>query len=278
MAPATRFDQWKKDETFIKISLELTRQDRKRDGRAEEPGILSIDSQSVKLAPMISEDRGLDPNKRVNRRKRQFLVDSGGRLWVIRVHAANDADGPAAIPLIDEIVQDGVEYIGERLKKVYGDQAYKGVFAGELSQWGIGFEKATRPESAQGFVPVAKPHRRTGCIVLLAYDLDTGQRYTEVSERRTKADYAGFVDRVVSTHYADKEFIDLVQDNLNTHKYGSFYEHLPLATARALSRKLVFHFTPKHGSWLNMAEPGGRSHRVLGFGPSMSASTYREPD
>jgi DDE superfamily endonuclease len=96
--------------------------------------------------------------------------------------------------------------------------------------------------------------RKGTCVVLLAYDLDTGQRYTEVSERRTKADYAGFIDRVISTHYADKELIDLVQDNLNTHKYGSFYEYLPLAAARALSRKLVFHFTPKHGSWLNMAE------------------------
>ncbi len=82
------FDQWKKDEIFLKISLELTRRDRKRDGLAEEPEILSVDSQSVKLAPMIWEDRGLDPNKRVNGRKRQFLVDSGGRLWVIRVHAA----------------------------------------------------------------------------------------------------------------------------------------------------------------------------------------------
>lgn len=96
--------------------------------------------------------------------------------------------------------------------------------------------------------------RKGTCVVLLAYDLDTGQRYTAASERRTKADYAAFIEQVVSTHYADKEFIDLVQDNLNTHKYGSFYEHLPLATARALSRKLVFHFTPKHGSWLNMAE------------------------
>lgn len=96
--------------------------------------------------------------------------------------------------------------------------------------------------------------RKGTCVVLLAYDLDTGQRYTETSERRTKADYAAFIERIFSTYYADKEFVDLVQDNLNTHKYGSFYEHLPLATARTLSRKLVFHFTPKHGSWLNMAE------------------------
>ena len=96
--------------------------------------------------------------------------------------------------------------------------------------------------------------RKGTCVVLLAYDLDNGKRYTEVRERRTKADYADFMSTLVATHYADYEHIDLVQDNLNTHKHGSFYDHLPLGQARALSRKLVFHFTPKHGSWLNMAE------------------------
>ena len=96
-------------------------------------------------------------------------------------------------------------------------------------------------------------------MVLLAYDLDTGQRYTQVRKHRTKADYAEFMQEAVVTYYADVEYIDLIQDNLNTHKYGSFYEHLPLAQARLLSRKLVFHYTapadrPKHGSWLNVAE------------------------
>ena len=91
-------------------------------------------------------------------------------------------------------------------------------------------------------------------VVLLAYDLDKGLRYTQTREQRTKADYADFIHHVVTTYYADAEYIDLVQDNLNTHKYGSFYEYLPAADARALSRKVVFHFTPKHGSWLNMAE------------------------
>ena len=155
------FYRWKQDETFLKISLELTKMDRQREGRKADPEILSVDSQrrsaaAVKLAPMIYEVRGLDPNKKVNGRKRQFLVDSGGRLWVLRVHAANDADGPAALPLIEQIVLDGVGYVGERLKKVYGDIAYNGLFANELDQWGIDFEKAARPESAQGFVSVAK--------------------------------------------------------------------------------------------------------------------------
>lgn len=96
--------------------------------------------------------------------------------------------------------------------------------------------------------------RKGTCVVLLAYDLDTGKRYTQVRQQRTKADYAEFMHEVISTHYADAEHIDLVQDNLNTHKYGSFYEHLLLSQARLLSHKLVFHFTPKHGSWLNTAE------------------------
>lgn len=96
--------------------------------------------------------------------------------------------------------------------------------------------------------------RQGTAVVLLAYDLDTGQRYTQVRKQRTKADYVEFLEHVISKYYADIEQIDLVQDNLNTHKYGSFYEHLPLVQARMLTQKLTFHFTPKHGSWLNIAE------------------------
>ena len=90
--------------------------------------------------------------------------------------------------------------------------------------------------------------RQGTAVVLLAYDLDSGIRYTQTRKQRTKADYAQFMDFIVTTYYADVEYIDLVQDNLNTHKYGSFYEHLPVVQARSLSGKLVFHFTPKHGS------------------------------
>ena len=85
--------------------------------------------------------------------------------------------------------------------------------------------------------------RQGTAMVLLAYDLDTGQRYTQVRKQRTKADYVEFLKYVISEHYADIEQIDLVQDNLNTHKYGSFYEHLPLVQARMLTQQLTFHFT-----------------------------------
>lgn len=98
-------------------------------------------------------------------------------------------------------------------------------------------------------------YKRMGtCVVFMAYDLDTGVRYGKVSERRTKADYAAFVDELIKQHYPQAERVELVQDNLNTHQYGSFYEYLPLSRAAELRQLIRFHFTPKHGSWLNMVE------------------------
>lgn len=96
--------------------------------------------------------------------------------------------------------------------------------------------------------------RHGPAVVLLAYDLDTGQRYAQVRARHTKADYAAFLHQLVTPHYAHAQQIDLVQDNLHTHAYGAFYDHLPAAQARALSRQVRFPFTPKHGSWLHRAE------------------------
>ena len=58
----------------------------------------------------------------------------------------------------------------------------------------------------------------------------------------------------VKEHYPKNQKIKVVQDNHNTHSYGSFYENLPNEQARQLKNKLEFHFTPKHGSWLNIAE------------------------
>jgi hypothetical protein len=96
--------------------------------------------------------------------------------------------------------------------------------------------------------------RHGTCVLLLAYDLDRGTRYLQVRKQRTKADYADFMDWLVSTHYAATTKIQVVQDNLNTHTHGAFYEHLPAERAHDLKNTLEFHFTPKHGSWLNMAE------------------------
>jgi hypothetical protein len=92
------------------------------------------------------------------------------------------------------------------------------------------------------------------CSLLLAYDIDRGQRYLQVRDRRPKADYADFWHWLTTTHYPNTPKIQVIQDNLNTHTYGSFYEHLPTQRAHQLKNQLEFHFTPKHGSWLNMAE------------------------
>ncbi|SFC90008.1 transposase [Spirosoma endophyticum] len=150
-APAARFDQWKTDGTLERINRALNQPDRKQEEREALPSVFCIDSQSIKLGPMICEYRGLDPHKKVNGRKRQLLVDTGGRLWAAHVHPANEADGPAALVLVSDIL-----WYGDRVETVFGDGSYRGVFAKALADWGINFERAARPQSAQGFVPVAK--------------------------------------------------------------------------------------------------------------------------
>jgi len=92
------------------------------------------------------------------------------------------------------------------------------------------------------------------CSLLMAYDIDRGKRYLQVRNQRTKADYAAFWDWLIATHYPNTAKIQVIQDNLNTHSYGSFYENLSANRAHHLKNRLEFHFTPKHGSWLNMAE------------------------
>ena len=96
--------------------------------------------------------------------------------------------------------------------------------------------------------------RNGTAVALLAYNLDTGQRYVEVRPQRTKQDYAAFVQAAIHHLCPEAQQIAIVQDNLNTHTVGAFYETFDAATARQLARLVAFHYTPKHASWLNMAE------------------------
>lgn len=97
-------------------------------------------------------------------------------------------------------------------------------------------------------------YERNGTASLLvAFEPLTGQRLVETSAQRTKADYCRFQQRVAAT-FPNAATIVLVQDNLNTHNASSFYEHLPPAEAFALAQRFEFHYTPKKGSWLNIAE------------------------
>lgn len=81
-----------------------------------------------------------------------------------------------------------------------------------------------------------------------------GFRQTRVTERRTRVDWAVALRELVDGRYADAKVIVLIMDNLNTHTLGSLYEAFPPAEARRLAQRLEIHHTPKHGSWLNMAE------------------------
>ena len=81
-----------------------------------------------------------------------------------------------------------------------------------------------------------------------------GWRRVEVTDRRTKADWARVVKKLVDEDYADRERIVLVMDNLNTHHPASLYEVFEPAEARRIAQRLEVHYTPRHGSWLNMAE------------------------
>jgi hypothetical protein len=79
-------------------------------------------------------------------------------------------------------------------------------------------------------------------------------RHIAVTERRTKQDYARCLQWLVDVAFPQAQSIRLVQDNLNTHQPSALYETFPPEEARRILRKLEFHYTPKHGSWLNMAE------------------------
>lgn len=81
-----------------------------------------------------------------------------------------------------------------------------------------------------------------------------GWRHVEVTDRHTAVDYAHILKDLSDTYFPDSAKIILVQDNLNTHKPASLYEAFPAAEARRLVERFEWHYTPKHGSWLDMAE------------------------
>jgi hypothetical protein len=92
------------------------------------------------------------------------------------------------------------------------------------------------------------------CSIFVWVQPLAGRRRVTARARRTRIDFAHEVDRLLSVDYPDAEKVVLVMDNLNTHSTGSLYEAFEPAKAHALARRLEIHHTPKHGSWLNIAE------------------------
>ena len=97
-------------------------------------------------------------------------------------------------------------------------------------------------------------YKRNGVVSLfIAFEPLTGQRIVEVRNRRTKVDYAHFLNKVAQ-HYPNAVKIRLVQDNLNTHNPSSFYQTFDATTAFDLTQRFEMLYTPKSASWLNMVE------------------------
>jgi hypothetical protein len=98
-------------------------------------------------------------------------------------------------------------------------------------------------------------YERGGVVNLFLFSAPlAGQRWVDVTERRTKTDWAQQIKTLVDDRYPDAERIVLVMDNRNTHSPASLYDAFPPAEAKRLADKLEIHHTPKHGSWLNIAE------------------------
>jgi hypothetical protein len=95
--------------------------------------------------------------------------------------------------------------------------------------------------------------RKGVCDLMMMCEPKRGFRQVDITDRRTKIDFAQSMKHLVDL-YPEATVIRVVLDNLNTHKMGSLYEAFPPEQARELARKLEFHYTPKHGSWLNIAE------------------------
>ena len=106
-----------------------------------------------------------------------------------------------------------------------------------------------------------KPQKQDGeyvrngtCCIFMFTEPLAGWRHVTVNERRTRVDWAHQIRELLEVHYANTPKIRLVMDNLNTHSIASLYEAFSPDIARRLAKRLEIHYTPKHGSWLNIAE------------------------
>jgi len=109
--------------------------------------------------------------------------------------------------------------------------------------------KAGAPAKADG------EYVRVGtCNLFVAVEPKRGHRTVVVTDHRAKVDFVAFIEHLLNHVYATARRVHLVLDNLNTHFRVCFEEVLGVAAAQALLHRVVFHYTPKHGSWLNMAE------------------------
>ncbi len=96
--------------------------------------------------------------------------------------------------------------------------------------------------------------RKGVASIFMAVEPLAGKREVRITEQRTRIDWAHFIKELLDENYADADKVVLVMDNLNTHSSASLYAAFPPEEASRLAQRLEIHFTPKHGSWLNIAE------------------------
>ncbi len=147
---------------------------------------------------------------------------------------------------MEDVIQTYLLPYDPKYPVVCFDEACKQLF-GEV-------RPARRPRQGHPAQVDYEYERKGVCHQLLMCEPLRGWRHVRVSERRTRKDYALCLQELVDGHYPQAKKIRLVQDNLNTHDGASLYETFPPAEARRLLDKIEFHYTPKHGSWVNMAE------------------------
>ncbi len=119
----------------------------------------------------------------------------------------------------------------------------------------VGEVKAGAPMSPGQVSKVDYEYERKGVAnIYLCFDRHRGWRHAKVTDTKKATDFAALMRELVDVHYPDAERINVVLDNLNTHQPASLYRAFPAPEARRVLRKLAFHYTPKHASWLNMVE------------------------
>ncbi|WP_187260536.1 IS5 family transposase [Pontibacter beigongshangensis] len=145
------FRKWQRDGTLQRLNWSPNKLERKRVDKQPTPSQFCIDSQSIKVAPFVAEDTGVDGNKKVNGRKRHVITDTLGLVWGVVVHAANKADGAVA----QRVVEPLLGYM-DHMKKILADAAYEKVFMEwvEENLFGVEVEISSRPPEATEFVPV----------------------------------------------------------------------------------------------------------------------------
>jgi hypothetical protein len=147
-----------------------------------------------------------------------------------------------------------MEEVLDMYKKPYDPQCPL-VCMDEMSTQLIGEVRAPLPAEPGKSLRYDTEYKRNGTVnICIAFEPLIGQRSTKVTHQRTKVDWAHFVRELVDQHYPHAEKICLVLDNLNTHNKSSLYEAFDPPEAKRIANKLDIHYTPKHGSWLNMAE------------------------